>query len=183
MTERQQLAATVHRLDGELRRLNGPRVDLSGPGLLDRMRAAAEVYRRQEPEREAARREADRLLPELLDLYRGGGDDDREWVRGLLHACRTFRWAVGRGVGLPQPPIGPEEAVKALALFSMKDGDADYRDQIVWLDSLCAALRKSGLELALLLRQAAGWSNDTARFPPARSTRALLLDYARRFAI
>jgi hypothetical protein len=43
MTERQQLAATVHRLDAELRRLNGPRVDLSGPGLLDRMSAAAEV--------------------------------------------------------------------------------------------------------------------------------------------
>jgi hypothetical protein len=33
----------VHRLDAELRRLNGPRVDLSGPGLLDRMSAAAEV--------------------------------------------------------------------------------------------------------------------------------------------
>ncbi len=172
----------MRRIDGELRRLNGPRVDLSGPGLLDRMRAAAETYRRQEPEREAARQEADRLLPELLDLYRGGGDDDREWVRGLLHACRTFRWAVGRGVGLPQPPIGPEDAAQALALFSMKDGDADYRDQIVWLDGLCAALRKSGLDVAALLRQAAGWSSDTPRFQPAWSTRTLVLDYARRVA-
>jgi hypothetical protein len=182
MTDRRQLEATVRRIDGELQRLNGPRADLSGPALLDRMRAAAEVYRRQEPEREAARKEADRLLPELLDLYRGGGDDDREWLRGLLLACRTFRWAVGRGLGLPQPPIGPEEAATALALFSIKDGDADYRDQIVWLDGLCAALRKSDLDLPLLLRQAARWSSDTPRFPPARSTRALLLDYARRFA-
>ena len=182
MTERQQLAATVRRLDGELRRLNGPRVDLVGPGLLDRMRAAAEIYRRQEPEREAAHQEADRLLPELLDLYRGGGDDDREWVRGLLRACRTFRWAVGRGLGLPQPPVGPEEATQALALFSMKDGDADYRDQKLWLDGLCASLSKSGLDVAALLRQAAGWSSDAPRFPPAWSTRTLLLDYARRFA-
>ena len=118
MTERQQLAATVRRLDGELRRLNGPRVDLVGPGLLDRMRAAAEIYRRQEPEREAAHQEADRLLPELLDLYIHGGDDNRDWARGLLHACQTFCWAVGRGVGLPQPPpIDPEKATEALALF------------------------------------------------------------------
>ena len=182
MTDRQHLEKVVRPRDGELRRLNGPRVDLSGPGLLDRMRAAAEVYRRQEPEREAARREADRLLPELLDLYRGGGDDDREWVRGLLRACRTFRWAVGRGLGLPQPPVGPEEATQALALFSMKDGDADYRDQKLWLDGLCASLGKSGLDVAALLRQAAGWSSDAPRFPPAWSTRTLLLDYARRFA-
>jgi hypothetical protein len=181
MTERQQLETTVRRLDGELRRLNGPRVDLSGPGLLDRMRAAAEIYRRQEPEREAAHQEADRLLPELLGLYRGGGDDDREWVRGLLQACRTFRWAVGRGVGLPPPPIGPEAAAQALALFSMKDGDADYRDQKLWIDGLCASLGKSGLDVAALLRQAAGWSSDAPRFPPAWSTRTLLLDYARRF--
>jgi hypothetical protein len=41
MTERQRLAATVHRLDGESRRLNGPRVDLSGPGLLDYARRSA----------------------------------------------------------------------------------------------------------------------------------------------
>ena len=150
MTDRPQLAATVHRLDGELRRLNGPRVDLVGPG--------------------------------LLDLYRGGGDDDREWVRELLRQCRTFRWAVGRGVGLPQPPIGPEAAAQALALFSMKDGDADYRDQQLWLDGLCASLSKSGLDVAALLRQAAGWSSDAPRFPPAWSTRTLLLDYARRSA-
>jgi hypothetical protein len=182
MTERQQLAATVRRLDGELRRLTRLGVEMSGPDLLDRMRAAAEVYQRQEPEREAARQEADHLLPELLDLYRGGDDDDREWLRGLLRECRTFRWAVGRGVGLPQPPIGPEQAIQALALFSMKDGDGDYRDQKLWLDGLCAALGKSGLDVAVLLRQAAAWSSDAPRFPPAWSTRTLLLDYARRFA-
>ena len=182
MTERRQLEETVRRLDGELRRLTRLGVEMSGPGLLDRMRAAAEVYRQQEPEREGTRQEADRLLPALLDLYRGGSDDDREWLRGLLHSCRTFRWAVGRGVGLPPPPIGPEAAIQALALFSMKDGDADYRDQKLWLDGLCAALGQSGLDVAELLRQAADWSSDTPRFPPAWSTRTLLLDYARRFA-
>ncbi len=84
MTERQQLEEAVRRIDGDLRRSNGPHVDLSGPGLLDRMRAAAEIYRRQEPEREAAQQEADGMLPELFDLYIDGGDDDREWVRALL---------------------------------------------------------------------------------------------------
>ncbi len=84
MTERQQLEEAVRRIDGDLRRLNGPPVDLSRPRLLDRMRAAAEIYRRQEPEREAAQQEADGMLPELFDLYIDGGDDDREWVRALL---------------------------------------------------------------------------------------------------
>src|ERR1700687_2707414 len=98
MTDRRQLEEAVRRIDGDLQRLIGPRVSLSGPGLLDRMRAAGEAYRRQEPEREEAQREADRLLPELLDLYISGGDDDRTWVRELLQGCSSFRWALGWGV-------------------------------------------------------------------------------------
>jgi hypothetical protein len=180
MRDRRQLEAAVRRIDGELRRLNGPSVKLSGPGLLDRLRAAGEAYRRQEPEREAAQQEADRLLPELLDLYVSGGEDDRAWVRELLQTCPSFRWAVGWDVAGRQTPLTPEEASKALAVFSMKDGGADPRDQKVWLDEFCADLRESGLDLPSLLRQAAELSSDTPRFPPMPSTRALLLATAER---
>ena len=155
---------------------------MSGPGLLDRMRAADEAYRRQEPEREAAQQEADRLVPELLGLYTEGGADDRAWVRDLLQACPTFRWAVGWDVAGRQTPLTAEEASKALALFSMKDGGGDPRDQKVWLDGFCAGLRESGLDLPSLLRQAAELSSDRPRFPPMPSTRALLLATAQQLS-
>ena len=182
MSDRRRLEEAVRRIDGELRRLNGPSVKLSGPGLLDRMRAAGEAYRRQEPEREAAQQEADRLVPELLGLYTEGGADDRAWVRDLLQAYPTFRWAVGWDVAGRQTPLTPEEASKALAVFSMKDGGADPRDQKVWLDEFCADLRESGLDLPSLLRQAAELSSDRPRFPPMPSTRALLLETAQRLS-
>jgi hypothetical protein len=146
------------------------------------MRAAGEAYRRQEPEREAAQREADRLLPELLDLYTSGGDDDRTWVRELLQGCPTFRWALGWDVAGRQTLLTSEEASQALAVFSMKDGGADPRNQKVWLDEFCAGLRKSALDLPSLLRQAAELSSDRPRFPPMPSTRALLLATAERLS-
>src|SRR5947208_11265015 len=114
MIDRRQLEEAMRRIDGELRRLIGPSVKLSGPGLLDRLRAAGEAYRRQEPEREAAQQEADRLLPELLNLYMGGGEDDRAWVRDLLQSYPTFRWAVGWDVAGRQTLLTPEEASKVL---------------------------------------------------------------------
>jgi hypothetical protein len=84
-------------------------------------------------------------------------------------------------VARPQPPFTPEQALQALALLSMKDGGSDPRDQWVWLQHLCTDARKSGLDLPALLRQAAEWSSDTARFPPMPSTRALLLQFAKRY--
>jgi hypothetical protein len=136
--------------------------------------------RRQHEELAAAQREADRLLPEMLDLYRSGGDSEREQLRALLAACPSFRW--GFGWGLAERVASEDDARRALAVLSMKDGGCDYRDQIVALDRLCAAMQKAGLPAAVLLRDAAEWSSDVARFPPARSTRALLLDYAERVA-
>jgi len=173
MTDRQQLEATVRRLDGELHRLNGPRVDLSGPGLLDRMRAAAEVYRRLEPEREAAHQEADRLLPELLDLYRGGGDDDREW--GARPAACLPNLSLGgrsgrRPAAAADRPGSGDPGARAVL-------DEGWRRRLPRPEAmdrrLCASLGKSGLDVAALLRQAAAWSSDAPRFPPAWSTRTL----------
>ena len=178
-----RLSEAIQAFDARLRVLGDLGIDLSRPGpeLLADLRARRGALRRQQEERERVQREADRLLlPELLDLYRGGSDEDREFIRDLLHRCPSFRW--GFGWGLDARIASEEDAGRALAVFSMKDGDSDYRDQIVAVDHLSATMLRLGLPVAALLTEAASLSSDVARFPPARSTRGLLLDRAARFS-
>jgi hypothetical protein len=181
MIARPPIEDEIRELDAELRQLTRLGVEMSGPRLLERLREGAEAYRRRQPEREAALRQANNHLPALLDLYMKGDDGDRQWVRDLLHAFPTFRWALGGKAAGPQMPANAEQALRKLALLSMKDGESDPRDQWVWLQGLCSAARQSGLDVPPLLRQAAAWSSDTPRFPPTPSTRALLLQFAERF--
>jgi hypothetical protein len=170
----------IGRLDARMRVLSNFGIDLSRPGVLERMRARAGEMRRQQAELEETQREADRWLPEMLDFYRNGSDADRQQMRDFLFAHRSFRW--GFGWGLIDRIATADDARNVLAVFSMKDGDIDWRDRIVAHDHLCASMRRAGLPVAALLTEAAGWSSDTPRFAPARSTRAMLLDYAKRFA-
>ena len=177
-----RLSEAIHAFDARLRVLSDLGIDLSRPGreLLADLRARRDELRQQHEECERVQREADRLLlPELLDLYRNGRDEDREFIRDLLRRCPSFRW--GFGWGLDSRLAGEEDARRALAVFSMKDGGSDYRDQIVAIDHLSATMRGLGLPVAALLTETASLSSDVARFPPARSTRALLLDRAQRF--
>jgi len=148
--------------------------------LRERLAAEAEAMRRDHALIEAAQRDADRLLPDLLRLYLDGDDVDRATVRALLTECPSFRW--GFGWGAFERIATTDDARNALALLSMKDGGGDWRDQIVALDRLCAMMRNAGLPVAALLREAATWSSDAARPAPARSMRELLLDRAVRFA-
>lgn len=179
---RERIAATLGTFDVRLRALSRYGVDLSlpGPTLLAELRARRDEMRRRHEELEETQREADRqLLPELLALYIGGTEADQKFVRDLLAEHPSFRWGFGWGLG--QAIADAEGARRALAALSMKNGGNDHRDQIVALDHLCAAMQRAGLPVAALLREAAAWSSDTARFPPAASTRALLLRYAERF--
>lgn len=176
----QRLSEAIRQTDAKMRRLADFGIDMSRPGWLVRMRARRDEMRRQQAELEKTQKEADdRWLPEMLDLYRNGSDADRQWLRELLHQCQTFRW--GFGWYLVDRIVTREDARNVLAVFSMKDGDSDYRDQIVAHDHLCAALLRAGLPVAALLREAASWSSDVSWFPPMSSTRALLLARAQRF--
>jgi hypothetical protein len=174
----QRLRDAIGALDARMRRLMDFGIDLSRPGVLERMRARKDEMRRQQDELEETQREADRqLLPEMLDLYCNGSDGERRQMRDLLLQHRSFRW--GFGWGLADRITTADDARNALAVLSMKDGGADWRDQIVALDHLGAVMRRAGLPSAQLFAEAAAWSSDVARFPTARSTRALLLDRAR----
>ena len=179
--DHRSLSEAIRAFDARLRALSGSGIDLSGPGLLERLRASRDERRRQFAELENTQRKTDRLLPEMLDLYLNGSDADRDRLRDLLLECRSFRW--GFGWGLIDRIASENDARDALAVFSMKDGGSDSRDQIVALDHLCAVMRRVGLPVASLLAEAAAWSSNTPRFPKARSTRSLLLHYAQRFQV
>jgi len=176
--EHQSLPEAIRAFDAKLLVLSNSGIDLSAPGLLERLRAGRDERLRRFAELEDMQREADRLLPKMLDLYIKGGDADRQRLRDVLLECRSFRW--GFGWGLSDRIATEDDARNALAVFSMTDGGSDPRDQIVALDHLCAVMRRVGLPIAALLSEAAAWSNDTPRYEKFRSTRALLLDYAQR---
>ena len=55
------------------------------------------------------------------------------------------------------------------------------RDEFRAFEAVCRDLDVSVARDEALLTEAAAWSSDVERFPPARSTRALLLDRAQRF--
>src|SRR5713226_603872 len=95
-TRREKLAREIGRIDAKMRRLMDFGIDLSRPGVLERMRARADEMRRQQAELEETQKEADRLLlPEMLQRYRNGSDADRRQMRDLLLEHRNFRWGFG----------------------------------------------------------------------------------------
>src|SRR5947209_7274678 len=96
--DHQSLAEAIRTMDVRLRALISSGIDLSGPGLLERLRATRDERRRQFAELEEVQKEADLLLPEMLDFYINGSDTDREGLRDVLLECRSFRWGFGWGL-------------------------------------------------------------------------------------
>lgn len=177
------LGEEIARFDAKMRRPADLGVDLrhATRRMLEELRARKDELQRQHEQLEETRREADRLLlADLLDLYMNGDDGDRQWLRETLHRHRMFRWGIGWG--LVDAIAGVEDARRALAVMSMKDGDGDYRDAIVRLDKVSVVMRHAALPVGELLREAAAWSSDVSWLPPMGSMRALLLRRAQRFA-
>lgn len=128
-------------------------------------------------DRAGVREEADTLVAEIIDVYAGGSDGEREAIRALFRKYDSFGWAVT----LPHEPMSEELLRKTLLLFSIKDQGRDWRDAIVWLDGICARALKAGLPLAKMLAEAAALSSEAPRFAQRRSTCKMLSDYAERF--
>jgi hypothetical protein len=173
------------------------RLDLSGPDWREKIKARGEKTRAAagEPyvpvlDRAGLRPEAEALLREILDLYVGADSETRAEIRALFREFHSFAWAIGGakiialGDGDPGHPISTERCRDCLTLFAIQDQGNDPRDAILWLQKLCRVAGNGGLPLTALLTEAAERSSDEVRFAKVggSSTRAMLLNYAERFA-
>jgi hypothetical protein len=176
----QSVEGEIRRLDSELRRLLASGVDMSGPGWFARFKARQAEIRESHPEADRIRDEAERILPQLLDLYVDCGDADRAALRDLLAQCHWVRWSLGRDLARSDGPMTEDDLRQQLVLFSMKDQERDWRDAMLWLEAICRRAGAAQLNLAERLRDMARLSSDDPRFKGHRSTRAMMLHYAAR---
>jgi hypothetical protein len=134
---------------------------------------------KSEKEREVWREIDKTLLTPLMEAYRCGSETERQHVRDLLKRHSTFAWGLGWAGrdGLPlakQAPSVPQLR-QQLALFAMKDGVRDPRDEVVALDELSKAAARSNIDIVPLFREAAEIASDHPR-GGRDSTRATLVD-------
>lgn len=179
-----EIEASIAKLDAAVRPIAKSGFDVSKPDWLARWRARSARRRAHEPtwrpalDRAGVRGQADALISEIIDRYGAASDDERVTIRAMFRKYDCFRWAVS----LPHEPMTADLFRRTLLLFSIKDQEADWRDAIVWLDGLCAAAGRAGVVRSEELRAAAALSSDVPPFGSGRSTRAMLTDYAERFA-
>jgi hypothetical protein len=189
---------TLHALERRIADLDAridpliQRVDLSGPDLRAKLKAAAEKRRAEGPaptvpvlDRGGFRAEAETLLDDILAAFLAGTPQDRDAIRELLRRFRHFAWAIGgaRCLAFPKDaPLSAEFCRAWLVFFAIEDQGRDPRDAILGLQKLCAEAMRSGLPIAGLLTEAAALASDAARYAVvgAGSTRALLLGTAQR---
>ena len=180
------LIATVRAFEARLRPLQDYGLKISEPGLAERLKARKDIIATMYADSLRLRDEidADGIIPRLVDAYITGTIDDRYELRALFNECRTFarNWGpAGRGIAFPEPPATAQQYLRALAVHCMRDGDADYRDEIMLLDGLCKRGRESQLDVAKLLREAADMASTKPRgsrksFRDALIERALRID-------
>jgi hypothetical protein len=176
----------VRRFDSEIRRLQDYGLAFGKPGYVARLIAKKQEMAEKYAEEQRVWEEINRtMLSDLMTAYISGGLQERQEIRDLLKENAKFAWGIGwdhRDDALTKR--GPARASglrRRLVLFSMKDGDNDWRDEIVILDGLCAAGRKSGVDIGQLLREAAEMSSDEPR-GDRPSARAVLLMRAEKLA-
>jgi hypothetical protein len=180
------LIEAVRRFDAEILRLHDYGLAFGKPGYVRRLIANRQKMAEKYAEEQRVWDEINRtMLPDLMRAYVSGGLPERREIRELMKANAKFAWGVGWDHRDKAIKAGaPEQASdlrQRLVLLSMKDGNKDWRDEIVILDGLCAAGRKVGLDVAELLREAAEMSSDETRGDRS-SLREVLLRRAEKLA-
>ncbi len=163
-----ELIETVRAFDARLRPLQDYGLKIHEPGLAQRLKARKEIMASMYAESLRLRDEIDRsgIILRLVDAYIAGDDDDRHSLRALFDECRSFahNWGPeGRKLSFPAPPATAEQFFRALVVHAMRDGDQDYRDEILLLDGVCKLGLKSGLDVAGLLRRVAAMASVAPR--------------------
>jgi len=162
-----QVAAS--RLDALVRPIATRAVDISDPAWADKAR------RHVNPLDEAGvRADASRLVSEIFDAYPRVTADERDRIRGLFAAHRSFGWAAGY---LLPFSAGASTLRPQLLLFSILDQGSDSRDALVWLRGFCAQERADRAALPSALREIAALSSAVDRYGMG-STQAMLLHAA-----
>jgi hypothetical protein len=152
-------------LEQRLRPIADRPVDITKPGWGLRLSHA-----RHPLDEAGVRPEADRLLQELINVYRGSAEEEREGIRKLFEEYRAFAWAAS----LPFEPTTEENLRQHLLLFSIKDQGSDSRDAILWLQELRQRARAAGVNTAAVLKETAVLSNDHNKYGMG-STKGMLL--------
>jgi hypothetical protein len=168
MTIAPDLIETVRQFDARLRPLQDYGINIRDPGWVARLKARKDLMASMHAEERSLRDEIDRssIIPRLIDAYIAGDDQERQSLRALFGECRSFarNWgAEGRKISFPDPPATAEQFVRAFAVHAMRDGDRDYRDEILLLDGLCKRCVESGLDVVMVLRQAAELASGEPR--------------------
>src|SRR5215471_5962347 len=162
------LLEAVRRFEARLRPLQDYGINIHEPGWVARLKARKDAMASMHAEERRLRDEIDRseIIPRLIDACIAGGDQERQTLRVLFAECRSFahNWgAEGRKIAFPDAPATAEQFIRALAVHAMRDGDRDYRDEILLLDGLCKRGTASALDTAALLRQAAEFASAEPR--------------------
>jgi hypothetical protein len=162
------LIKTVRAFETRLRPLQDYGLNIGEPGLARRLKARKDIIAAMHDEESRLREEVDRsgIIPRLVDAYIAGDEVDRQDLRVLFDECRSFahNWGPeGRKISFPPPSVNAEQFLRALAVHAMRDGDRDYRDEILLLDGLCKLGSASGLDVPELLRQGAAMASAAPR--------------------
>ncbi len=168
MTIAPDLIETVRQFDARLRPLQDYGINIHDPGWVARLKARKELMASMHAEEQRLRDEIDRsgIIARLIDAYIAGDDRERQSLRALFAECRSFahNWGPeGRKITFPDPPATAEQFLRAFAVHAMRDGDRDYRDEILLLDGLCKRCVESGLDAVMMLRQAAELASGEPR--------------------
>ncbi len=162
------LLDAVRAFDARLRPLQDYGIRIHEPGWLARLKARKRERASKHADEQRLREEIDRsgILPRLIDGYLAGDDHDRKQLRALFAECKSFarNWGpAGRKIAFPDPPATTEQVLRAFAVQAMRDGNPDYRDEILLLDGLCKLVRQSALDQPALLRAAAALASAEPR--------------------
>jgi hypothetical protein len=160
----------IAKLDRALRPIAERSVDITQPGWVERLMTTRPL------DEAGIRPEAQSLLESLVVFYFQADERQREDIRALLETYKAFRWAAT----LSRSPETAEGFRMHLLHLSACDQGSDPRDEILRLRYLCDVARKSGVDIAPILREVAALSSDVDKYKMGSMRYFLLKEILRR---
>jgi hypothetical protein len=157
-------------LDAALKPIADRPIDITDPDWYARLRNFPNPL-----EEAGVRHETEDLLSEVIQFYPGSDGETRAAIRKLFADHRSFTWAAA----LSYRPVTDESFRAHLILFSVKDGGADTRDAILWLQDMCATASRAGVKIKPILKEIEELSSDLNKYGMGSTRTLLLREYER----